>query len=224
MCGLLRMAMVAGLRNTAITTERGSIQTVAVKFIQEVQMLSSLITIAILHCAVLVLPGFNVLLIGQLAAAGKRATAMSAVAGMAAATLMWATLAVAGVGLVFTAHPAIRQVAQIVGGIYLMYLAIKLWRAGQAPNSAFAQEFGPVGAFRVGFVTSALNPKIALFYGSVFATSLPENPSNAMVFLAVGLVFMNSVLWHSSLAFALSRPAVQSAYLRHFRALNRLQA
>ena len=25
-------------------------------------------------------------------------------------------------------------------------------------------------AFRVGFVTSALNPKIALFYGSVFAT------------------------------------------------------
>ncbi len=144
-------------------------------------MLSSLISIAILHWAVLVLPGFNFLLIGQLAAAGKPATAMSAVAGMASATLMWATLAVAGVGVIFTAHPSIRQFAQIAGGLYLIHLAIKLWRTGQAPSASGAQVLGPAAAFRVGFITSALNPKIALFYGSVFATSLPANPSNTMV-------------------------------------------
>ncbi|MDQ3270900.1 MAG: lysine transporter LysE, partial [Pseudomonadota bacterium] len=69
-------------------------------------MLASLTTIAVLHWAVLMLPGFNFLLIGQLAAAGQRGTAMSAVAGMTAATLMWALLAVAGVGIVFTAYPA----------------------------------------------------------------------------------------------------------------------
>lgn len=185
-------------------------------------MLSSLITIAILHWAVLILPGFNFLLIGQLAAAGQGATALSAVAGMTAATLMWALLAVAGVGIVFTAYPAVRQAAQIAGGLYLVYLAIKLWQAGQAPDPASAQVMRPVAAFRVGFVTSALNPKIALFYGSVFATALPANPSSTLVFLAVALVFMNSVVWHSSLALALSRPAVQRAYLRHFRPLNQV--
>ena len=42
-----------------------------------------------------------------------------------------------------------------------------------------------------------------------------------MVSLAVGLVFMNSVLWHLSLALVLSRPTVQRAYLRHFRSLNK---
>ncbi|MBC7621631.1 MAG: LysE family transporter [Candidatus Saccharibacteria bacterium] len=185
-------------------------------------MLSSLSTIAILHWALLILPGFNFLLIGQLAAAGQRATAMSAVAGMTAATLMWALLAVAGVGIVFTAYPAVRQAAQIAGGLYLTHLAIKLWQAGQAPGPASAQVMRPAAAFRVGFVTSALNPKIALFYGSVFATSLPAHPSNALVLLAVALVFVNSVVWHSSLALALSRPTVQRAYLRHFRALNKV--
>ncbi|MBA3595742.1 MAG: LysE family transporter [Polaromonas sp.] len=55
-----------------------------------------------------------------------------------------------------------------------------------------------------------------------FATSLPAHPSNILVFLAVALVFMNSVVWHSSLALALSRPTVQRAYLRHFRTLNKL--
>ena len=73
----------------------------------------------------------------------------------------------------------------------------------------------------MGFVTSALNPKIALFYGSVFATAFPAHPSNTLVGLAVAMVFLNSVVWHTGLAWALSRPAVQRAYLRHFRALNR---
>jgi threonine efflux protein len=185
-------------------------------------MLSSLISIAILHWAVLVLPGFNFLLIGQLSAAGKTSAAMSAVAGMATATLMWATLAVAGVGIVFTTHPSIRQFAQIAGGIYLLHLAIKLWRAGEAPNAASAQVLRPVAAFRVGFLTSALNPKIALFYGSVFATSLPAEPSYVMILLAIGLVLMNSIVWHTSLTLALSVPAIQSAYLWHYRALNKV--
>ena len=187
-------------------------------------MLSALITIALLHWAVLVLPGFNFVLIGQLAAGGKRATAMAAVAGMTAATLMWATLAVAGVGIVFTAHPGIRQGAQLAGGLYLAYLAVKLWRAGQGASASTAPVMGATAAFRVGFVTSALNPKIALFYGSVFATALPENPSTTMILLAVALVFSNSIIWHSSLALVLSRPAVQRAYMQHLRTLNRVSA
>jgi threonine efflux protein len=184
-------------------------------------MLASLIAIAVLHWAVLVIPGFNFVLIGQLAAGGSRVAAMAAVAGMTSATLAWATLAVAGVGIVFTAHPTLRHVAQLAGGLYLLHLALKLWRSGRQATSAAAPVLGSAAAFRAGFTTSALNPKIALFYGSVFATALPENPSYLMVTLAVLLVFANSVVWHSSLALVLSRPTVQAAYLRHFQALNR---
>jgi threonine efflux protein len=184
-------------------------------------MVSSLLAIAILHWSVLLIPGFNFLLIGQLAAAGKRSAAMAAVAGMTVATLMWASLAVAGVGIVFTAHPSLRLLAQIAGGIYLIYLAIKMWRAAQTSPSDVVTVLLPLAAFRAGFVTSALNPKIALFYSSVFATSLPANPSNTLVFFAVVLVFMNSLVWHSSLAFALSMPSIQSAYLRHSRFISK---
>ncbi len=184
-------------------------------------MLASLVAIAVLHWAVLIIPGFNFVLIGQLAAGGSRAAAMSAVAGMTMATLVWASLAVAGVGIVFTAHPALRYVAQIAGGLYLLYLAFKLWRSGSVAANA-APVLGSTAAFRAGFMTSVLNPKIALFYGSVFATSLPQDPSLLMVSLAVLLVFANSVLWHSSLAVLLSRPKVQAAYLRHHQTLNRI--
>jgi len=187
-------------------------------------MLSSLTTIALLHWAVLLVPGFNFVLIGQLAAGGSWRAALAAVVGMTTATLIWASLAVAGVGAVFNAHPMLRQVAQVAGGLYLVYLAFGLFRAGASPAAAGDPVLGSRAAFRAGFFTSALNPKIALFYGSVFATAFPLEPSAAHVLAAVALVYANSWLWHGGLAFALSQPSVQRAYLANYRALTRLSA
>jgi hypothetical protein len=51
------------------------------------KMLSTLLTIAVLHWLVLVIPGANVLLVGQLAASGKRSTACVAALGITTVTL-----------------------------------------------------------------------------------------------------------------------------------------
>lgn len=187
-------------------------------------MLTPLLAIALLHWVVLVIPGFNFVLIGQLAAGGSRSAALGAVAGMTTATLTWATLAVAGVSMVFSAHPTLRHIAQLAGGLYLLQLALKLWRAGQPQLATAMPVLVTAAAFRTGFLTGALNPKVALFYGSVFATALPQDPPLVLAVLAVLMVYLNSVVWHASLALLLSRPAIQRAYLRHNQALTRLCA
>ncbi|GAB3472329.1 LysE family translocator [Polaromonas eurypsychrophila] len=185
-------------------------------------MLSSLIAIALLHWAVLLVPGFNVVLLAQLAGGQSRATAFAAVGGMTSATLAWATLAVMGVGVVFSSQPQLRQGAQIAGGLYLLYLAYKLWRSGTSAASVPPGTLSYGAAFRVGFMTSALNPKIALFYGSVFATALPPSPSWLHVACAVVVVYLNSIIWHTSLAIAFSQKAVQQVYLRNFARLSKV--
>lgn len=185
-------------------------------------MLSSLATIFVLHWAVLLIPGINFVMLGRLAAGGSRASAVAAVGGMTSATLMWAALAVLGVGAVFSAHPLVRQAVQVAGGLYLLYLAIRLWRAQGAIAVAAPAVLSPAAAWRAGFLTSALNPKIALFYGSVFATALPPAPSPWLIAAAVTLVYLNSVLWHGFLAVALSHAAVQRRYAHHGTALNRI--
>jgi threonine efflux protein len=184
-------------------------------------MLSSLLTIALLHWAVLLVPGFNVVLLAQLAGGHSRAAALAAVAGMTTATLAWASLAVMGIGVVFSTHPAVRQAVQIAGGLYLLYLAFNLWRAGAAGDSKPQGALSNAKAFQVGFTTSALNPKIALFYGSVFATSLPQSPSWLHIVSAVAVVYVNSIVWHTGLAVALSQQSVQRAYLRNFARLTK---
>jgi threonine efflux protein len=184
-------------------------------------MLASLVAIALLHWAVLLVPGFNVVLIGQLAAGGTRGAALLAVLGMTTATLVWGSLAVLGVGAVFSAHPQLRFAAQIAGGAYLLYLAVKLWRSGAATTEQASTTPSKSAAFRIGLLTSLLNPKIALFYGSVFATSLPPSPSLPHIASAIAVVYANSVIWHTSLAFLFSQRKVQQIYLRNFARLTR---
>ena len=178
-------------------------------------MLSTLLTIAVLHWLVLVIPGANVLLVGQLAASGKRSTACVAAFGITTVTFIWATLAVLGIGFVFGAHPMWRQALQTAGGVYLCYLGWKLWRSKGAATHSSELHLSAFAAFRLGFFTNILNPKTALFFGSIFATALPAHASVAVIASAVALVYVNALVWHLFLAVTFSHPRFQAAYARH---------
>ncbi len=184
-------------------------------------MLETLFTIALLHWVVLVTPGVNFVLLAQLSASGNRSSAAMAVAGITTATLTWATLAVFGVGVIFTAHPVVRQLAQLAGGAYLLYVAWRLWHSKPSSKADAAPQLSPGSVFRLGFVTNMLNPKPALFFGSVFVTTIPANASYSLVVAAVALVYLNAVLWHLFLAFAFSIPSVKLRYERFSKAFNR---
>ena len=76
-------------------------------------MLTTFLTIAVLHWVALVTPGVNFVLILQLAAGSPRSVSLSAAAGITTVTFLWALLAILGMGAAFSAHPALRQAFQI---------------------------------------------------------------------------------------------------------------
>lgn len=185
-------------------------------------MLTTFLTIALLHWVVLVTPGVNFVLIAQLAAGSSRRAALAAVAGITSVTLLWASLAILGMGAAFAAHPLWRQALQLAGGLYLCWLAWKLWRSPVAADRPVqAVTVGPGAAYRMGFVTNVFNPKTALFFGSVFATALPPSPSPWVLAAGVALVWCNAVLWHAFLALAFSHGRIQGAYRRWRHLFNR---
>lgn len=185
-------------------------------------MLTTFLTIAILHWVALVTPGVNFVLILQLAAGSPRSVSLSAAAGITTVTFLWALLAILGMGAAFSAHPALRQAFQIAGGAYLCYVAWKLWRApASVATEVKAVTTSRAAAFRMGFITNVFNPKTALFFGSVFATALPPSPGPAVLAGAVLLCWFNAVVWHVFLALAFSHGRVQSAYQRGRTVFNR---
>ena len=185
-------------------------------------MLTYLFAIAVMHGIVLVTPGANVLVVSQLAASGHRRAACFAALGVTVVAVLWAMLAVLGVHAVFSAHPLLRAMLQVAGGLYLCYVAVRLWRSGVSTLHVSQFSLAPYAAFRLGFLTNIFNPKSALFFGSVFATALPAEPSTFLLATAVAVVFVNALVWHLFLAIAFSQPKVQVAYGRQRKVLNRV--
>jgi threonine efflux protein len=187
-------------------------------------MLTKLLTISLMHWVVLVTPGVNFVLLLQLTASGRRSTALAAVVGITCATFIWALLAVLGVGVIFSSHSALRYFMQCLGGLYLCWIAYKMWGSTNAATAVQQLDLTHAQAFRRGFLTNILNPKPAVFFGSVFLTIFPQNPSFTLIVLTVAMVYFNAVIWHVFLALAFSHSRVQSVYDRFRTPLNRISA
>ena len=175
-------------------------------------MLTTFLTIWLLHIAALVTPGANTLLVTQLAASGDVRVASSAAVGVALGAAVWSGAAVLGIGALFTAFPAVRLFVQVAGAAYLLYVAYRLWRSGEESGAAGSQRLSAFAAVRAGLLTNLSNPKSALFFGSVFSAALPSEPSAPVFAAAVALIVVNALLWHLSLAVLFSRRLVQRGY------------
>jgi threonine efflux protein len=93
-------------------------------------MLSILLTIWFLHVAAMMSPGANVLLVSQLAASDRARSAVFAALGVTVGAAIWSLCAVLGVNAIFQVFPGLRLALQVAGGLYLLYVASRLWRSG----------------------------------------------------------------------------------------------
>ena len=185
-------------------------------------MISTLFTIFFLHVAAMMTPGANVLLISQLAASDRSRSAAFAALGVTVGAGIWATCAVLGINAIFQVFPWLRLALQITGGLYLLYVANRLWRSGGVALNGRAPYVSSAAAFRLGFLTNITNPKSALFFGSVFAASFPVTPGPFLQVAAVTMIVANSLCWHSLLAYFFSRNRIRVAYSRASRISNRI--
>lgn len=186
-------------------------------------MLTTLIGIWFLHAAVLLSPGANLLVVSQLAASDRARSAAFAALGVTVGAGVWATCAVLGVNAFFQAFPGLRLALQVAGGLYLLYVASGLWRStGTFSHGRRPASVSPSAAFRLDLLTNLTNPKAALFFGSVFAAAFPPEPSSLLQVSAVGMIVVNALCWHLTLAYLFSRGRVRAAYSRARTVANRV--
>ena len=88
---------------------------------------------------------------------------LAASLGVGVGALLWALFAALGLAAIVAASSQAMVIIRILGGLYLLYLAIQTWRARD--EIAVSNGAGAAGdAFRSGVVTNLLNPKVGLFF------------------------------------------------------------
>ncbi len=167
-------------------------------------------------------PGADVMFALASGARGGPRAGIAASAGVAAGAFVHVALTAFGVAAALRAIPGAFDAIRWAGAAYLLYLAVTTWRAPPAAPERGADSL--TAAFRRGFVTNLLNPKVALFV----LAFLPQfaDPARGPVWsqlLALGAVFMVTGFLITA-AYGAAAGALSAMLRRQARALNRVAA
>jgi threonine/homoserine/homoserine lactone efflux protein len=171
----------------------------------------------------LAIPGPTVLLVISYALGHGRRPAAAIVAGVALGDLTAMTASVLGLGAVLAASAVVFTTLRWVGGAYLVYLGIRLWREPvQAADADEVPVAGPPRMLAHAYAVTALNPKSIVFFVAFvpqfLAASEPFWPQVAVLEATfVALAILNAALY--ALLASAARQTLRETRLQ--RAVNR---
>ena len=167
-------------------------------------------------------PGPNFALMMRVALSSGRAVALRTTLGIVLGEAIWGFSALFGVAALALRYPALATAIGWAGGAFLLWLAWgalrSAWRGRDDGESAPAA----AGGLWTGLVLMLLNAKAGFFWVSLTGVLLgPQLPTGTAV-LAVGVAVALSLVWHATLATALSGSRLRAAYRRARRAIEGL--
>jgi len=173
-------------------------------------------------------PGPSFVLVARTAIAASRAEGVAAAVGMGIGGIGFAALALLGLQAVIAEVPWLYLGARLAGALYLIHLAVRLWRGAPTPLAlpvdGSSRGRGWTRALGLGLATQLSNPKTAIVYGSVFAALLPAAPPGWLVAALLPAIFLLETGWYVAIALGFSAARPRAAYLGAKTRIDRLAA
>ena len=151
-------------------------------------------------------PGADTLyIVGRSASQGARAGAVAAL-GIGAGCFVHVSAAALGLSALLSTSALGFAIVKYIGAAYLFYLGVSMIVRRSRPTNS-AQKLATEALSRVfwgGFLTNALNPKVALFFLAFLPQFIdPASPNKGLGMLFLGVVFtFNGTLWNLFVAWS----------------------
>lgn len=130
--------------------------------------------------------------------------ALAGVLGISLGILVIAVISATSVGVLLSTSAIAFTVLKYIGGAYLIYLSIKLWRSpaiklegateNSAESAASRQTLGYILRFKEGLWVSVLNPKPIFFFMSLFPQFINHEQSYLLQFTYLTLTFCTMIV------------------------------
>ncbi|NNU80490.1 LysE family transporter [Halovulum dunhuangense] len=176
-----------------------------------------LLPLVLAHFAAAVSPGPSFVLIARTSAARTRAAAMRMSVGLGLGAMLWAAAALFGLTLLFEIAPWTYLAMKVAGAGFLLWLGYQLWRHAPEPlDMTLAGQDGlsRTGDVRHGLLVQIANPKVSIFFGSVFVTLVPPDASVAFLAVLLALIFIVETAWYLAVSTFFAVPQIRARYLR----------
>ena len=154
-----------------------------------------------------VTPGADSLYIATRSVTQGVRAGVAAALGIGLGCCMHVLAAACGLSALLATSAAAFTVVKWAGAAYLVYLGLSMWRR-QRPAALAPVAAAPLrSVVAQGFLTNALNPKVALFFLAFVPQFIdPAAANKPLAFLFLGAIFsINGTLWCLFLAWAAAR-------------------
>lgn len=161
-------------------------------------------------------PGPNVLAVLGTSMSAGRGSGLALALGVASGSFIWALMTALGLSALLASYAVALTVIKIVGGLYLLWLAYKSFRAAASRHDieAVALTSGARGYYLRGLTIQMTNPKAALAWIAVISLGLqPGAPLWVALVIVVGTSVLSALI-HCLYAVAFSTAAMVRAYGR----------
>lgn len=127
---------------------------------------------------------------------------------------------IAGIAVLISQSILLFNSVKLLGAAYLVYVGVQTLRSRTRPTTidtaaAGKADLSAIQAVRSGFLTNVLNPKVTLFFLSLFTLVItPDVPTGAVI-AAGAVMVVNTMLWFSFVAVCFTNPLVRRQFDRY---------
>jgi RhtB (resistance to homoserine/threonine) family protein len=185
------------------------------------EYLPEFLTVVFVHLLAVMSPGPDFVLVSRNSLAYSRRAGIYASFGISAGLIVHITYSLVGIGLIISKSILIFSILKFAGAAYLIYIGWKSLRARPRTNipaersvrTEGSGEMSDLAAFRTGFLTNLLNPKVTLFFLALFTQVInPQTPKLVQALYGAEMFLMN-IAWFSLVAILLSHRQIKSRFV-----------
>lgn len=179
--------------------------------------LAQLLTIAVIQLLAIMSPGPDFAMICRNSLVYSRRTGVYSALGIALGIVVHVTYSLVGIGLLIFQSIVLFSIIKLLGAGYLIYIGYKSWQAKPIKNESNTQkarqDISRFNAIKIGFITNILNPKVTLFFFSLFTQVISPN-TPITIRIVYGLqMFILTLSWFTLVAIAISHPIIKNRFL-----------
>lgn len=175
----------------------------------------TLATISFVHLLAVMSPGPSFLITARTAVARSRGDGIKVALGLGAGTVIWSAAALFGLNFLFHQFHWLFIGMKVAGGLFLLWIAFQIFRHAADPvamSEGADKENGHSPLLR-GFLIQLSNPKVVVFFGSIFVAMLPGEVPGWMIAALIAIVTINEIVWYSLVSLFFGSPAVRRFYV-----------
>ena len=112
--------------------------------------------------------------------------------------------------------PWLQTGLRVIGGLFLIWIALSLWRnaAAPLPETRMQVPRSTASILRLGIWTNLANPKALAYFAAVFTGVLPADLTWVQALIVLAMIFAIETGWYAALSLLFSRTGPRRVYVR----------